>query len=80
MQVQEAETSTKLEIGGIVLFLAFYAILSSYLQHRHFPIHRGAVAAIVGIIVGFIIQASSSSTYNKIVINILYRRPKWIKL
>jgi uncharacterized membrane protein len=58
--LQDSELNTKLYIIGIVSFLACYAVLSAFLEHRHFPVHRGAVASIIGVIVGLIIHLSSS--------------------
>jgi hypothetical protein len=52
-------------------FLIFYTLLSSFLEERHLPLHRSAVAILVGIFFGFIMFISSPSAYAELVFNIL---------
>ena len=50
-----------------LLYLASYLLLSSYLEDKHFPVHRTAVAIIVGIVIGLILSLGTPDTYNDIV-------------
>ena len=68
--LKEESLSVKLEIAGIVFFLASYAILSSFLEYRKLPIHRGAVAVIIGVVAGLVMVLSSRETYEKVVSHI----------
>lgn len=64
---EEAELYNEVEMSSLLLFLAFYAVMSAYLEHKKLPLHRGAVAIIIGIAVGFFIFVSSQATYDRLV-------------
>lgn len=46
------------------MFLVFYAVLSSFLEHKKLPIHRSAVATLIGIISGLILVLNDRKSYN----------------
>jgi hypothetical protein len=74
MLTEEGEGISPIYIISTLIFLAFYAIVSSFLEYRHYPIHKGAVAIIIGIILiysgiiaGFIFFFTSDDNYKTVV-------------
>ena len=49
------------------MFLAFYSIMSAYLEHKTLPLHRSAVATLIGIAIGVVLNYSFKKQYTVLI-------------
>lgn len=64
----EEDISTQVYILIVLLYLTAYMLISAFLEGKHLPIHRTAVAIVIGILIGIIISQTAPDVYSNIVI------------
>jgi len=65
--LEEGSDSSSLYMIIALLYLIMYLCVSSYLEEKKLPLHRSAVAIIIGVIVGLILSLAAPDIFKDIV-------------